>query len=364
MRGAICESVGGPVVVVDDVEVDEPRAGEVLVRVAHCGVCHSDLTVQHAAGARPVMLGHEAGGWVEAVGPGVAHVEPDDAVVCTVVAACGSCYFCSRGQASICVQTTAAFLGTLPAGGTGFRRGGQPVYRSVGVGAFTERVVMAANAVVRVPSGTPLAEACLLGCGVGTGLGAALNTAHVQPGDAVVVFGLGGVGIAAVQGARVAGASRIIGVDPVEERRETACQLGATDVFDPTSDDVRRRVASVTAFGADHAIETSGRADAFSVALTAIRPGGTVTLVGVPSHADATYPIDNVLFAILGEKRIQGCSYGSSHPQRDIPRYLAMAQAGSIDLAAMVSAHQPLDNVAQAFDDLAAGRGIRTVIDL
>ena len=322
------------------------------------------MTVQHSSvSPHPVVLGHEASGWVESVGEGVDHLAPGDPVVCTVAPACGHCYFCSRGRASLCDQSIGALLGTLPGGGTGFARRGAPVYRSIGVGAFTDYVVMPAGAVVAVPADTPLELACLLGCGVGTGLGASLNTAGVTAGDSVVVFGLGGVGIAAVQGARIAGATCIVGVDPVAERRERAAAFGVTDVVDPSVGDVVRRVRSVTRVGADHAIETAGRADAMAMALDAVCSGGTVTLVGVPS-GDSPYVIANPTYAILTEKRIQGCAYGSSHPHRDVPRYLAMARAGLLDLENMVTARRPLDEVSLAFEDLTAGRGLRTVIDL
>lgn len=363
MLAAVCESMGGPVVVVDDVEVDQPRAGEVLIRVAHCGLCHSDLSVKNFVGGRPMLLGHEASGYVEAVGAGVTHLQAGDAVVMTVAPACGRCYFCSRGQTGICELTVSALNGVLPAGGTGFHRHGEPVYRSVGVGAFTEQVVMPASAVVRVPEDTPLAEAALLGCGVGTGLGAVFNTAKVRAGESIVVFGLGGVGVAAIQAARIAGATPIVGVDPVAERRDSAQQFGATHLLDPAADNVAEKVFEMTPFGADHAIDAVGHPEVFATALASIRNGGTVTLVGAPTPGVA-YTIHNAVYPILGEKRIQGCAYGSSHPQRDIPSYLSMARNGLLDLAGMVTTRRPLDQIGDAFHDLETGLGIRTVIDL
>lgn len=363
MRGAVCESVGGPVAIVDDIEVEQPRAGEVLIRVAHCGLCHSDITVKNFEGGRPILLGHEASGHVEAIGAGVTHLHPGDAVVMTVAPACGRYFFCSRGQTGICEQSINALSGLLPAGGTGFHRNGIPVYRSVGVGAFTERIVMPASAVVRIPEDTPLAEAALLGCGIGTGLGAVFNTAKVRPGESVVVFGLGGVGVAAVQAARITGASPIVGVDPVAERRKSAQQFGATEVLDPDSDDVVHAVFEMTRLGADHAIDAVGHPGVFASALASIRNGGTVTLVGAPTPGVA-YRIDDAVYAILGEKHIQGCAYGSSHPQRDIPRYLSLRRAGLLDLTGMISSRLPLDHIGEAFGNLEKGVGLRTVIDL
>jgi Zn-dependent alcohol dehydrogenase len=254
-------------------------------------------------------------------------------------------------------------VGELPAGGTGFTRNGTALFRSVGVGGFAEHTVMPASAVVAVPPDTPLEQACLLGCGVGTGLGASINTAGVAPGDRVAVFGVGGVGIGALQGARIAGAAQIVAVDPVDERREAARTFGATDAFEPGSD-VHRRIKAITGGGADHAIDTSGRQDTLDAALACLRAGGTVTLVGMPAAGDDARTITRTSPFILQEKRLQGSAYGSCHPQRDIPRFLALARSGELDLARMVTAIRPLGEVGTAIADLEAGRGIRTVITL
>ena len=360
MRAVICEATGPDVQLVDDVEVRAPRAGEVLVRVAYCGLCHSDLLVRDSPLA-PVVLGHEVAGWVERVGDGVAHVAEGDAVVATVALSCGRCDACTTGHPAAC--RSGGVTGELPGGGTGFQRRGQALFRSVGVGGFVEHVVMPAGAVVAVPNDTPLDQACLLGCGVGTGLGAVINTARVRPGETVVVFGVGGVGIAAVQGARIAGAAQIIAVDPVEERRTLALRFGATATLAP-DEQTPRQVKNLTNGGADHAIETAGRQDTFDAALAATRVGGSVTLVGMPgANADA-YVINRASAFILSEKRILGSAYGSCQPQRDVPRFLALARAGELDLAGMITAIRPLSEIGRAIEDLEAGRGIRTVIDI
>jgi Zn-dependent alcohol dehydrogenase len=221
---------------------------------------------------------------------------------------------------------------------------------------------MPAGAVVAVPKDTPLDQACLLGCGVGTGFGAVVNTAGVRPGDTVVVFGVGGVGIAAVQGARIAGAAQIIAIDPVAERRSLASRFGATATLTP-DEQTTSQVKSLTDGGADHVIETAGRPDTFDDALAATRVGGTVTLVGIPSAGDP-YVINQVSAFIASEKRILGSAYGSCQPQRDIPRFLALARAGELDLAGMITATRPLAEVGRAIEDLEAGRGIRTVIEV
>jgi Zn-dependent alcohol dehydrogenase len=222
---------------------------------------------------------------------------------------------------------------------------------------------MPAGAVVAVPKDTPLEQACLLGCGVGTGLGAVVNTAGVRPGETVVVFGVGGVGIAAVQGARIAGAAQIIAIDPVDERRSLASRFGATSTLTP-DEQTPLQVKSLTDGGADHVIETAGRQDTFDAALAATRVGGTVTLVGIPSAPSDPYVINPVSAFIASEKRILGSAYGSCQPQRDIPRFLALVRAGELDLAGMITATRPLAEVGRAIEDLEAGRGIRTVIDV
>lgn len=359
MRAVICESTGGPVQVVDDVEVAEPRGGEVLLRVTHCGLCHSDLLVRDSP-LVPVVLGHEAGGVIEAVGPGVHHLAEGDHAIATVAVACGRCVACATGHPAACLTGR---IDGLPAGGTGFTRNGTVLFRSVGVGGFAERTVMPASAVVAVPADTPLAQACLLGCGVSTGLGASINTAAVRAGDRVVVFGAGGVGIGAIQGARIAGAAQLVAVDPIEERRTAALGFGATDAIAP-GEGIVRELKALIGGGADHVIETAGRQDAFDAGVAALRPGGTVTLVGMPSGGDDARTITRTSPFILQEKRIQGSAYGSCHPQRDIPRFLALVRAGDLDLASMVTALRPLDEVGDAIADLEAGRGIRTVIDL
>jgi Zn-dependent alcohol dehydrogenase len=361
MRAAVVEEPGGAVSVVDDVEIDEPRHGEVLVRIAYCGVCHSDLSAQHSPFLpHPAVLGHEASGQVEAIGAGVDSCAPGDTVIVCVSAPCGHCYFCVRSQPAICVSGSVVFTGVLGDGGSRLFRNGSVLYRGMGMGGFAEYVVVPAAAVVPVGVDVPLDVACLLGCGVGTGLGAVLNTAAVPAGSTVLVYGLGGVGMAVVQAARAVGASEIIVVDPVQERREMASGFGATEALDPLSDDVAGRVRRITEVGADYAFDTAGRSEVFSSALAALRPGGVLTCVGTGS--EAAYKIDMPPLFVTSEKVIRGCSFGSSHAQRDIPRYLALWRNGSIDLESMVTKRRPLDEVSQAFDDLHAGRGLRTVL--
>lgn len=355
---------GQPLEIVDDVEVDSPHDGEVSVRVGYCGVCGSDLAV-HGAGTTPTpsILGHEAAGLVERVGPGVERFKPGDSVVLSVAPSCGRCFFCTRGKASLCEESLVVLTGQFADGSTRLSRRAVRVYRGVGLAAFAETVVARTSAVVKVPSDTPLELACLVGCGVGTGVGAALNTASVEAGSTVLVMGLGGVGMAIVQGARIAGAARIIASDPVAERRDWSEHFGATDAVDPSKDDVVSRVMALTRYGADYAFDAVGRPELVKTGIAAIRSGGTMVVVGIPT-LDASYAIEPAVFFVLGEKVLRGCAYGSSNPHRDIPRYLALWRAGKLDLEGMVTARRPLEEANAAFTDLQAGRGIRTVLSV
>ena len=364
MRAALLEGVDD-LQVVDDVEIEKPGEGEVLVRVQHCGVCHSDLHFVDGSlpCAYPSILGHEAGGIVEAVGQGVTGLAEGDKVILTLRPPCGRCYFCVRGQLSICPQY-ANMAGTLPDGGTRLAHQGRMVYRAgVFLAAFAEQAVLPANGAVKVPDDTPLDVAAVLGCSVQTGVGAVLNTAKVEAGATVVIIGLGGIGISIAQGARIAGASRVFGVDPVAERREQAMRFGVTDALDPAAGDVAAAVMDATqGIGADYAFDAVGSSALVETCINAIRPGGTAVMVGVPK-IDQFLNVHALLFA-MGEKKLTGCFLGSSNPHREFPRLLDLWRAGRLDLEGMVTARRPLDQLGDAFVDMKAGTGLRTVIDL
>lgn len=367
MRAAVLEAVGQPLAVYSDVDIEEPKAGEVAVRVAHCGVCHSDLSVVDGTfpAPLPVVLGHEAAGVVAAVGPGVTTLREGDHVVLTPCAPCGLCPWCVRGEWSMCANSDGLLTGTHPDGGTRLSRRGEVVHRGMAVAAFAEMVVIQATGAVKVDPEIPLDLACVIGCAVQTGVGAVINTAAVSEGDTVLVMGLGGVGLSVVQGARVAGASRIIVSDPVAERRARALELGATHALDPTSDDVVTAAHDLTpaGIGVDFAFDAAGRSALVVTGIDATRKGGTTVMVGVPALDDPlTYPLPAVL-AVSG-KRLVGCLLGSCNSLRDIPRLVALAQSGQIDLGALVTGRRPLEAIHLAFDDLRAARGVRTVIDL
>ncbi len=365
MRAAVLEVQGEPLRLRDDVEIEPPRAGEVRVRVRHCGVCHSDLSLADGTfpGPVPIILGHEAAGVVDALGPGVEGLAPGDPVVLTPCPPCGSCYWCVRGEASVCTQSQGILTSAFPDGRTGLSRGGQSIYRGLNLAAFAEFVLVPATGAVKIPRDVPLDLACVIGCAVQTGVGAVLNTAEVEAGATVLVLGLGGVGLSVVQGARAAGAARILVSDPVAERREVAKRFGATDSLDPTADDVVARARELTGVGVDYAFETAGRARLVEAGLAAARNGGTVVCVGAPALSESIQIAPAALFVVSG-KKLLGCVLGSCNSLREIPRLLSLWRAGRLDLEGLVTSRRPIDEINEAFDDLAAGRGVRTVLSL
>lgn len=365
MRAALLTAVEQPLEVVDDVEIETPGIGEVVVRVSHCGVCHSDLSNVDGTfpPALPIVLGHEAAGTVEEVGLGVSTLRPGDRVVLTPTPPCGHCPFCLRGSFSICVNSAAVFTGTFNDGTTRLSRQGATVYRGLGVGAFGELVITQESGAIKIDDDTPLDVACVIGCAIQTGVGAVLNTAKVEAGDTVLVLGLGGVGIAIVQGARIAGASRIIVSDPVSTRRDAAEHFGATDAIDPTAEDVVGRVHALTGIGVDYAFEAVGKAALGQAAIWATRPGGTAVLVGAGPLTDAI-SIEPAVVFMATERRVVGSFLGSSNSPRDIPLLLKLWRAGRLDLEGMITRRRPLSEVNEAFDDLRATRGLRTVLEV
>ncbi len=367
MRAAILEEQGKPLNLVDDLEVAEPGPGQVRVRVQHCGLCHSDLGLidgENPAMRLPLALGHEAAGVVESVGPGVGagQLQVGDRVVLTPCPPCGACYWCVRGEHALCVQADAILTSTFADGSTGLSRGGEVVYRGLGVGGFAEAALVHATGAVRIPGDVPTEIACVVGCAVQTGVGAVLNTAAVEPGASVLVMGAGGIGLSIVQGARLAGAAQIVVSDPVAERREVAGRLGATHVVDPSSEDVVTRSHEITGgIGVDYAFDAAGSAALVQAGIQAARKGGTIVLVGaVPIHQPVTIS-PAALFGVQ-EKKLIGCILGSCNSQRDVPRFIALWRAGKLDLEGLISASYPLERINDALDELRARRGVRHVI--
>ena len=341
---------------VETITLPDPGPGQVRVRLAATGVCHSDLSLARGTLVQlyPAVLGHEGAGRVVATGA-TTSLRHGDAVLLNWSPACGQCWFCLHGEPYLCVHasdTAARSYGQLA--------DGAQVYPGLGVAAFATETVVAENACIRIPDDIPLEQAALLGCAVLTGVGAVLNAARVAPGESVVVFGLGGVGLCALQGARIAGAASIIAVDPSPAKADLARRLGATDVLEP-SPDLGKQVRALTGGrGADHAIECVGRAETIRAAWSVTRRGGHATIVGMGAKSDTVN--FNALEIAHFARTLTGCMYGASDPVRDIPVLLEHVRAGRLDLGALVSARIGLDGVAAAFADLEAGRGARSLI--
>jgi alcohol dehydrogenase len=347
---------------IEEVELPGPRPGELLVRIEAAGVCHSDLSVVDGSRIRPLpmALGHEAAGVVEEVGAGVRDVEPGDSVVMTFVPSCGHCTECASGRPALCVPAAAVNgSGDLLHGPALLRDAqGNRIHHHLGVSAFAQRAVVARESAVRLPADVPLATAALFGCAVLTGVGAVLNTAAVRPGQTVAVFGLGGVGLAAVMGASLAGAARVIAVDPFEAKRKVALDVGATEVWDP--DQADERIRDLTDGGVDVAFEAAGVAAVLEAAFRATRRGGVTVAMGLP-HPERR--LDLPALAIAGEGRTLVGSYmGSAAPERDVPRYIALWRAGRLPVDALHTATLPLAEINRAFEALAAGDAIRQIL--
>jgi len=364
MKAALLEAPGKPIQIAD-IEIRDPGPGEVRVAVSHCGCCHSDLSIVEGAfpAPLPIVLGHEASGVVEAVGAGVTDLVEGDHVVLTPCPPCGRCYWCVRGEPSTCVNSNAIISNQFIDGSTGLSRGDEVVYRGVGMGAFAESVLTQVTGAVKIPKDVPLEVACVVGCAVQTGVGAVLNTAQVEEGATVLVMGLGGIGLSVVQGARLAGAARIIVSDPVAQRREVASSLGATDLIDPGQEDVALKARELTEVGVDYAFEAAGRGALVSAGVSATRNGGTTVCVGAPPISENIEIAPASLFTVSG-KKLLGCLLGSCHSLHEIPRLIALYQAGRLDLDALITARRPLSEINEAMEDLSASRGIRTVLDI
>jgi Zn-dependent alcohol dehydrogenase len=350
-------------VTVEEVELDAPRAGEVLVRVAAAGVCHSDVRLadgELGEGRWPMVLGHEGAGVVEAVGDGVSAVAPGDHVAFSFVPACGECRFCRSGRPNLCEPAARHSLaGMLMDGTSRLHANGETLQHGLMTACFAERTVVAAAGAVKIPPELPLWQAALLGCGVVTGIGAVRNVARVAPGESVCVIGCGGVGLQVVAGARLAGAEQIVAVDRSPENLERARARGATDLVGPEEEHVVRAVRKLTGGGADHAFEVVGTPETIRLAWGTIRPGGEVVVVGlVPRGVEVSVP--GIEF--LSEKSLRGTYHGSGDAARDIPELAALALAGELDLAGVVTHRTDLDGVDEALGRLRRGEGARTVV--
>ncbi|MEO6121167.1 MAG: zinc-binding dehydrogenase [Acidimicrobiales bacterium] len=364
-RAAVLVGTGQPLEIRGDLEVAAPAAGEVLVRMAASGVCHSDLSARDGdmLVPTPVVLGHEGAGVVEAVGPGVTAPALGDHVVVGWLAQCGRCFFCVGGQAHLCERaTTSLASGAMSDGTTRLRSQGAPLFQMGGAGTFAELAVVAATATVAVDRDLDLGLAALLGCAVITGTGAALRTARIEPGAAVAVIGCGGVGLNVIQGARIAGAARIIALDAHREKLELAAAFGATDAVDVTAGDAVSAVMALTGQrGADVAFEVVGIQRTIDQAIAMTRRGGQAVLVGVPA-LDVVVNVPAFFGLVLAAKTVAGCWYGSSTARDEVPRLVALYRSGQLLLDELVSQTVELDGVNDALERLRAGSGARTII--
>jgi Zn-dependent alcohol dehydrogenase len=346
---------------IEDVELGAPRTGELLVRMEAAGVCHSDLSVVDGSRIRPLpmALGHEATGVVEEVGEGVRDVKPGDHVVLAFVPSCGHCPECATGRPALCVPGAAANgAGHLLHGGPLLKDvRGEPLFHLLGISGFARHAVVARESAVVIPKEVPFETAALFGCAVLTGTGAVLNTANVRPGQSVAVFGLGGVGLAAVMGARVANASQIVAVDPVDAKRKVALELGATHALSPEE---AAGIKDLTGGGVEFAFEAAGVPAVLEAAFKSLKRGGTCVAMGLP-HPARTVTLTALSFAGEG-KTLMGSYMGSAAPQRDIPRYLALWKAGRLPVEKLHTGSLPLSQINEAFERLASGEAIRQVL--
>jgi Zn-dependent alcohol dehydrogenase len=368
VRGAVLREMGLPAPYADsrplqvaELELDGPGPGELLVRVRAAGLCHSDLSVIDGSRPRvmPMVLGHEAAGEVVETGPGVRGLAAGDHVVLTFVPPCGACAPCLAGRAALCEPGAAAnAAGTLLSGERRWRDG---LHHHLGVSAFAEQIVVSERSAVRVDPALAFDVAALFGCAVLTGVGAVLHSARVAPGDSVAIFGLGGVGLAALLGARVAGAGAIVGVDVVADKLQRARDLGATHAV-PAGPDAVEAVRDLTGGGAMHVIETAGSARVLADAYAATRRGGTTVTVGLP-HPEQQLSIAAVSL-VAEERTLRGSYLGSSVPARDIPRFVALHLAGQLPVQRLLTHRLALDELNAGFDRLARGEAVRQAVIL
>ena len=361
-RAVVCRTLGQPVTV-ETITVDPPRRGEAMIRLAACGVCHSDLSATNGTipFPLPVVLGHEGAGEVIAVGEGVTTLAVGDHVVSSFVSMCGKCRYCQSGRPQLCDQAAKAGF-TLPDGSTRLRdTAGQPLNVFSGCGVMAEYATLHIDNLVRIDAAMPLDKAALIGCGVMTGVGAATNTARVEPGSAAVVFGCGGVGLNAIQGCRIAGAAIIVAVDTADAKLEMARQFGATHTVNAGNEEnLVKALRKLTDGGADYAFECVGLGEVAAQAYGCLRKGGTAVVVGVAGPKDTTTIRTATL--TFEEKTLKGSYFGSARPQQDFPRLIGLYRGGRLKLDELITRTYGIEEAPQAFADLSAGRNARGVI--
>ncbi|ARS51701.1 S-(hydroxymethyl)glutathione dehydrogenase/class III alcohol dehydrogenase [Kushneria konosiri] len=364
-RAAVAFGPGKPLEIVE-IDVEPPRKGEVLVRITHTGVCHTDaftLSGDDPEGIFPAVLGHEGGGIVEAVGEGVTSVKPGDHVIPLYTAECGECKFCRSGKTNLCSAVRATQgKGLMPDGTTRFSYNGEPIYHYMGTSTFSEYTVVAEVSLAVVNEEAPLEKVCLLGCGVTTGIGAVHNTAKVKEGDTVAIFGLGGIGLAAIQGAVQAKASRIIAIDTNPNKFELAESMGATDFVNPKDHDrpIQEVIVEMTDGGVDFSFECIGNVDVMRSALECCHKGwGESIIIGV---AGAGQEIRTRPFQLVTGRVWKGSAFGGVKGRSQLPGMVNDYLGGKIDLDPFVTHTMPLEQINEAFELMHEGKSIRTVI--
>ncbi len=364
-KAAIAWGPGQPLSI-EEVEVMPPQAGEVRVRIVATGVCHTDaftLSGEDPEGVFPCILGHEGGGIVESVGEGVTSVKVGDHVIPLYTPECGECKFCKSGKTNLCQKIRATQgKGLMPDGTTRFSKDGQPIYHYMGTSTFSEYTVLPEISIAKVDPAAPLEEVCLLGCGVTTGIGAVMNTAKVKEGESVAIFGLGGIGLSAIIGARLAKAGRIIAIDINESKFELARKLGATDCINPNTFDkpIQEVIVEMTDGGVDFSFECIGNVKVMRAALECCHKGwGESVIIGV---AGAGQEISTRPFQLVTGRVWRGSAFGGVRGRSELPSYVQRYMQGEFKLDDFITHTMPLEQINEAFDLMHKGKSIRTVI--
>jgi S-(hydroxymethyl)glutathione dehydrogenase/alcohol dehydrogenase len=364
-RAAVIRGVGQPFEITE-LELDEPKAGEVLIRYVAAGLCHSDEHLRHGdiVPRFPMVGGHEGAGIIERVGPGVTRLQPGDHVICSFLPVCGHCRWCSTGKSNLCDMGATILDGMLADGTYRFHGDDGTDYGGMCMlGTFSEFSVISENSAVKVDPDLPLDKVVLIGCGVPTGWGSAVHAAATEPGDTIVIYGIGGIGINSVQGAALAGARNVVAVDPLPNKREAAEQLGATHSCE-TAEEAHELVQQLTrGVGADKAIITVGVVDAkvVSDAVNTIRKGGIAVITGLADPTKPNIELNSAMLTLF-EKTVKGSLFGSGDPFNDIPKMVELYQSGDLKLDELITTTYTLDEVNQGYEDLVAGKNIRGVI--
>ena len=370
IRAAVLNAMGVPPpysetkpISIETIELDDPGPGEVLVKMAAAGLCHSDLSIISGERPRPMpmVIGHECAGIVEKTGPGVDDFKKGDHVILVFMPSCGHCVPCSEGRPALCDPGLAANIaGTLISGARRLKRSGTYINHQVGVSAFADHAVVSRNSLVKVDAALPLDIGALFGCAVLTGMGAIVNAAKVTAGSTVGVVGLGGVGLSAVLGALAAGASRIVAVDLLDHKLALARQLGASDAFNASKPNCIEEIRAATGGGLEYVVETAGAADAMNTAYRITRRGGTTVTIGLPPpDAALSVPLVNM---VAEERTVKGSYLGSSSPLRDLPRYISLYRQGRLPVDRLMTDHIKLEDINAGFERLRRGEAIRQVI--